>query len=74
MDNISLKDKKANLVEIKLKAKLNKVYYSKNYHNRYIEDIAIKINETLSKENNMKEYLNINIMKLIIIYLMIFGM
>lgn len=41
MDNISLKDKKANLVEIKLKAKLNKVYYSKNYHNRYIEDIYI---------------------------------
>lgn len=59
-----LTDKEPAVVSLKMVATPSVVYYNDKYDAAYLNDIAVKINEELEKENYHDLYLMVNVMKL----------
>ena len=62
--SLFLTDKEPAVVSLKMVATPSVVYYNDKYDAAYLNDIAVKINEELEKENYHDLYLMVNVMKL----------
>lgn len=64
MQPIAFRNEEPILVEMKLIGQVNKVYFTDRYEDTYIYDIAVKLNEVISTEKGLDEYLIVNVMKI----------